>query len=190
MLMAGLHFMKKVPFRTVYLHTMVTDEQGREDVEGQGQHHRPARRHRQHGADALRFALAWLTTSAAQGKNIKFAVSNVEDARRFANKIWNATAFALMNLEGYDPTASPTGSPTARPRRAGPARALDPVARAARVGGGRRRAGGVPDRRRGAGRLPLHLGRAVRLVHRAGEGRASSARAPTSRRARRSRGRW
>ena len=57
----------------------------------------------QHGADALRFALAWLTTSAAQGKNIKFSMSNVEDSRRFANKIWNATRFALMNLDGYDP---------------------------------------------------------------------------------------
>src|SRR6185503_20093253 len=55
-----------------------------------------------HGADALRFALAWLATHASQGKNIKFSIANVEDARRFANKIWNATRFALMNLEGYD----------------------------------------------------------------------------------------
>ncbi|HXU64705.1 MAG TPA: class I tRNA ligase family protein, partial [Polyangia bacterium] len=50
----------------------------------------------------LRFALAWLTTQAAQGKNIKFSMNNVEDARRFANKIWNAARFSLMNLEGYD----------------------------------------------------------------------------------------
>jgi valyl-tRNA synthetase len=103
MLMAGLHFMKKVPFRTVYLHTLVTDEKGEKMSKVKGNTIDPLDVIEQHGADALRFALAWLTTSAAQGKNIKFAVSNVEDARRFANKIWNATRFAQMNLEGYDP---------------------------------------------------------------------------------------
>jgi len=102
MLMAGLHFMKKVPFRTVYLHTLVTDEHGEKMSKVKGNTIDPLDVIDQHGADALRFALAWLTTSAAQGKNIKFAVSNVEDARRFANKIWNATNFALMNLDGYD----------------------------------------------------------------------------------------
>jgi valyl-tRNA synthetase len=103
MLMAGLHFMKKVPFRTVYLHTLVTDEHGEKMSKVKGNTIDPLDVIEQHGADALRFALAWLTTSAAQGKNIKFSVSNVEDARRFANKIWNATNFATMNLEGYDP---------------------------------------------------------------------------------------
>jgi valyl-tRNA synthetase len=103
MLMAGLHFMKKVPFRTVYLHTLVTDEHGEKMSKVKGNTIDPLDVIEQHGADALRFALAWLTTSAAQGKNIKFAISNVEDARRFANKIWNATRFAQMNLEGYDP---------------------------------------------------------------------------------------
>jgi valyl-tRNA synthetase len=103
MLMAGLHFMKKVPFRTVYLHTLVTDEHGEKMSKVKGNTIDPLDVIEQHGADALRFALAWLTTSAAQGKNIKFSLSNVEDARRFANKIWNATRFALMNLEGYDP---------------------------------------------------------------------------------------
>jgi len=101
--MAGLHFMKKVPFRTVYLHTLVTDEHGEKMSKVKGNTIDPLDVIEQHGADALRFALAWLTTSAAQGKNIKFAVSNVDDARRFANKIWNATNFAMMNLEGYDP---------------------------------------------------------------------------------------
>jgi valyl-tRNA synthetase len=102
MLMAGLHFMKKVPFRTVYLHTMVTDEKGDKMSKVKGNTIDPLDVIGKHGADALRFALAWLTTQAAQGKNIKFSLSNVEDARRFANKIWNATRFALMNLEGYD----------------------------------------------------------------------------------------
>jgi valyl-tRNA synthetase len=102
MLMAGLHFMKKVPFRTVYLHTMVTDEKGDKMSKVKGNTIDPVDIIAKHGADSLRFALAWLTTHAAQGKNIKFAIGNVEDARRFANKIWNATKFAQKNLEGFD----------------------------------------------------------------------------------------
>ena len=112
MMMVGLHFMKKVPFRTVYLHTMVTDEKGDKMSKVKGNTIDPLDVIGKHGADALRFALAWLTTQAAQGKNIKFSLSNVEDARRFANKIWNATRFALMNLEGYDPDRFADGSPT------------------------------------------------------------------------------
>jgi valyl-tRNA synthetase len=102
MLMAGLHFMKKVPFRTVYLHTMVTDEKGDKMSKVKGNTIDPVEVIAKHGADPLRFALAWLTTHAAQGKNIKFSMGNVEDARRFANKIWNAARFVLMNLEGFD----------------------------------------------------------------------------------------
>src|SRR3954447_25454900 len=105
MLMAGLHFMKKVPFRTVYLHTMVTDNKGEKMSKVKGNTIDPLDVIGEHGADALRFALAWLTTQAAQGKNMKFSISNVEDARRFANKIWNATRFALMNIEGFDAEA-------------------------------------------------------------------------------------
>jgi valyl-tRNA synthetase len=103
MMMAGLHFMKKVPFRTVYLHTMVTDEKGEKMSKVKGNTIDPVDVIQQHGADALRFALAWLATQAAQGKNIKFSMGNVEDARRFANKIWNSARFVMMNLEGYDP---------------------------------------------------------------------------------------
>jgi valyl-tRNA synthetase len=102
MMMAGLHFMKKVPFRTVYLHTMVTDEKGDKMSKVKGNTIDPLDVIAKHGADPLRFALAWLTTQAAQGKNIKFSVGNVEDARRFANKIWNASRFVLKNLEGFD----------------------------------------------------------------------------------------
>jgi valyl-tRNA synthetase len=102
MMMAGLHFMKKVPFRTVYLHTMVTDEKGDKMSKVKGNTIDPLDVIAKYGADALRFALAWQTTQAAQGKNIKFAISNVEDARRFATKIWNATRFALINLDGFD----------------------------------------------------------------------------------------
>jgi valyl-tRNA synthetase len=102
MLMAGLHFMKKVPFRTVYLHTMVVDDKGEKMSKVKGNTTDPLEVIATHGADALRFALAWQTTHAAQGKNLKFSVGNVDDARKFANKIWNAAQFTLMNLEGYD----------------------------------------------------------------------------------------
>jgi valyl-tRNA synthetase len=103
MMMAGLHFMKKVPFRTVYLHTMVTDEKGEKMSKVKGNTIDPLDVIDKHGADALRFALAWLTTQAAQGRNIKFSMGNVEDARRFATKIWNASRFVLLNLQGFDP---------------------------------------------------------------------------------------
>ncbi len=103
MMMAGLHFMKKVPFRTVYLHTIVTDDKGEKMSKVKGNTIDPVDVIEKHGADSLRFALAWLTTMASQGKNIKFSLSNVEDARRFCNKIWNAARFVLMNLDGYDP---------------------------------------------------------------------------------------
>ena len=102
MMMAGLHFMKKVPFRTVYLHTLVTDEKGEKMSKVKGNTIDPVVVAEQQGADPVRFALAWLTTHASQGKNIKFSMGNVEDARRFANKIWNASRFVLMNLDGYD----------------------------------------------------------------------------------------
>jgi len=102
MMMAGLHFMKKVPFRTVYLHTMVTDEKGDKMSKVKGNTIDPLDVAQKHGADPLRWALAWMTNQAAQGKNIKFSLSHVEDARRFANKIWNATRFVLMNLTDYN----------------------------------------------------------------------------------------
>jgi valyl-tRNA synthetase len=102
MMMAGLHFMGKVPFRTVYMHTIVTDEKGEKMSKVKGNTIDPLDVIEKHGADALRFALAWLTTHASQGKNIKFSMGNVEDARRFANKIWNAARFALLYLDGYD----------------------------------------------------------------------------------------
>jgi len=87
----------------VYLHTMVTDEKGEKMSKVKGNTIDPLDVIDKHGADALRFALAWLTTQAAQGRNIKFSMGNVEDARRFATKIWNASRFALLNLQGFDP---------------------------------------------------------------------------------------
>ena len=98
MMMMGLHFMGEVPFRTVYLHPMVRDEKGQKMSKTKGNVIDPLVITEQYGADALRFTLAALT---AQGRDIKLAKDRIEGYRAFANKLWNATRFALMNLEGY-----------------------------------------------------------------------------------------
>jgi valyl-tRNA synthetase len=95
MMMMGLHFMKDVPFRTVYLHPMVRDEKGQKMSKTKGNVIDPLVITEQYGADALRFTLAALT---AQGRDIKLAKERIEGYRAFGNKLWNATRFALMNL--------------------------------------------------------------------------------------------
>jgi valyl-tRNA synthetase len=99
MMMMGLHFMKDVPFRTVYLHPMVRDEKGQKMSKTKGNVIDPLVITEQYGADALRFTLAALT---AQGRDIKLAKERIEGYRAFANKLWNATRFALMNLDAYE----------------------------------------------------------------------------------------
>jgi valyl-tRNA synthetase len=99
MMMMGLHFMGEVPFRTVYLHPMVRDEKGQKMSKTKGNVIDPLVITEQYGADALRFTLAALT---AQGRDIKLAKERIEGYRAFANKLWNATRFALMNLEGFE----------------------------------------------------------------------------------------
>jgi valyl-tRNA synthetase len=98
MMMMGLHFMGEVPFRTVYLHPMVRDEKGQKMSKTKGNVIDPLVITEQHGADALRFTLAALT---AQGRDIKLSKDRIEGYRAFANKIWNASRFGLMNLSGY-----------------------------------------------------------------------------------------
>jgi valyl-tRNA synthetase len=98
MMMMGLHFMKDVPFRVVYLHPMVRDEKGQKMSKTKGNVIDPLDITEQQGADALRFTLAALT---AQGRDIKLAKERIEGYRAFANKLWNAARFALMNLGGF-----------------------------------------------------------------------------------------
>jgi valyl-tRNA synthetase len=109
MMMMGLHFMGDVPFRTVFLHPMVRDEKGQKMSKTKGNVIDPLDLTGKYGADALRFTLAALTT--AQGRDIKLSKERVEGYRAFANKLWNATRFALMNLAGFrwtgeDPAAA------------------------------------------------------------------------------------
>ena len=94
MMMMGLHFMKEVPFRDVYIHALVRDEKGQKMSKSKGNVIDPLVLIDQYGADALRFTLAAM---AAQGRDIKLATSRVEGYRNFATKLWNASRFAEMN---------------------------------------------------------------------------------------------
>ncbi|HET8734239.1 MAG TPA: valine--tRNA ligase, partial [Anaeromyxobacteraceae bacterium] len=98
MMMMGIHFMGEVPFRTVFLHPMVRDEKGQKMSKTKGNVIDPLEITEKYGADALRFTLAALTS--AQGRDIKLAKERIEGYRSFANKLWNATRFALMHQAG------------------------------------------------------------------------------------------
>ncbi|WP_213775200.1 valine--tRNA ligase [Bradyrhizobium sp. dw_78] len=105
MMMMGLHFMKEVPFSTVYIHALVRDEKGAKMSKSKGNVIDPLHLIDEYGADALRFTLAAM---AAQGRDIKLAASRVEGYRNFATKLWNACRFAEMNgcvqPAGFDAT--------------------------------------------------------------------------------------
>jgi valyl-tRNA synthetase len=107
MMMLGLHFMKEVPFRDVYIHALVRDERGAKMSKSKGNIIDPLELIDEYGADALRFTLAAM---AAQGRDIKLSVARVEGYRNFATKIWNAARFAEMNgcapMPGFDPRAA------------------------------------------------------------------------------------
>ena len=110
MMMMGLHFMKEVPFKDVYIHALVRDEKGQKMSKSKGNVMDPLVLIDEFGADALRFTLAAM---AAQGRDIKLAKSRVEGYRNFATKLWNASRFAEMNecvrQRDFDPkTASQT----------------------------------------------------------------------------------
>lgn len=99
MMMMGIHFMKDVPFKDVYVHALVRDEEGKKMSKSKGNVIDPLTVIEQYGTDAFRFTLA---AFAAQGRDIKMSEKRVEGYRHFINKLWNAARFAMMNLEdGY-----------------------------------------------------------------------------------------
>ncbi len=104
MAMLGLYFMGEVPFRVVFLHAMVRDEKGEKMSKTRGNVIDPLDVTAKYGADALRFTLA---SMAGQGRDIKLSTERIAGYRAFANKIWNAARFVLMNAEGFDPQAKP-----------------------------------------------------------------------------------
>ncbi len=98
MIMLGLGCMDKVPFRTVYLHGLVADEKGQKMSKSKGNSIDPLETIDTYGTDAFRFALVNISTP---NPYVSLLESQIESGRRFANKIWNAARFILMNLEKH-----------------------------------------------------------------------------------------
>lgn len=104
MMMFGIHFMDEEPFENVYVHALVRDEHGQKMSKTKGNVIDPLTLFDEYGADATRFTLAAM---AAQGRDLKLAISRVEGYRNFVTKIWNASRFLEMNecvrVEGFEP---------------------------------------------------------------------------------------
>ena len=100
MITMGLEFTGKAPFSTVYIHGLIRDEKGQKMSKSKGNTIDPVEIIDKYGCDALRFTLTSLCTYG--GQDIKISDERFEYGRNFANKIWNASRFVLMNLEGVD----------------------------------------------------------------------------------------
>ena len=95
MVFSAMEHMGKEPFSTVFIHGLVRDAQGRKMSKSLGNGIDPLEIIEKYGADALRFALA---SGNAPGNDMRFSDEKIESARNFANKLWNASRFVLMNL--------------------------------------------------------------------------------------------
>jgi valyl-tRNA synthetase len=104
MMMMGIHFMKDVPFRTVYIHGLVRDERGQKMSKSKGNVIDPLAMVDQYGADALRFTICALT---GPGRDVKLGPARVEEYRRFVTKLWNAARLCEMNEIRPDPAFDP-----------------------------------------------------------------------------------
>lgn len=106
MMMFGLHFTGKVPFKDVYIHALVRDEKGAKMAKSKGNAMDPLDLVDRYGADALRFTLAAL---AVPGRDVKLSEARIEGYRNFGTKLWNAARFCQMNecanWEEFDPRA-------------------------------------------------------------------------------------
>jgi len=98
MIMAGYHFMGEKPFEHVYITRLIRDKTGRKMSKSLGNGIDPLDVIEEHGTDAMRFTLAIL---AAQNHDIKLDVRFFDTYKKFANKIWNASRFVLLNMEGF-----------------------------------------------------------------------------------------
>ena len=106
MIFSGLALTDKAPFPTVFIHGLVRDNKGRKMSKSLGNGIDPLEVVEQYGADALRFTLA---TGSTPGNDLRFSLDRVEASRNFANKLWNASRFVLMNLDdevAADPAAT------------------------------------------------------------------------------------
>lgn len=97
MIFTALEFTGQIPFKDVLMHGLVRDSEGRKMSKSLGNGVDPLDVIEKYGVDAMRFMIS---TSSTPGQDLRFRWERVEQARNFANKIWNASRFALMNLEG------------------------------------------------------------------------------------------
>lgn len=100
MIFSGVEHMGKAPFDTVFIHGIVRDAQGRKMSKSLGNGIDPLLEIDKYGADALRFTLA---TGNSPGNDMRYTPEKVEASRNFANKLWNAARFVLMNLDDDEP---------------------------------------------------------------------------------------
>lgn len=98
MIFTALEFTDEIPFKDVLMHGLVRDSEGRKMSKSLGNGVDPLDVIEKYGADAMRYMIS---TSSTPGQDLRFRWERVEQARNFANKIWNASRFALMNLEGF-----------------------------------------------------------------------------------------
>ncbi len=99
MVFSGYECMGEAPFETVFVHGLVRDEQGRKMSKSLGNGVDPLESIDQYGADALRFMLC---TGISPGNDTRYIPKRIEGARNFANKLWNASRFTIMNLQDED----------------------------------------------------------------------------------------
>lgn len=98
MIFQSIEFTNKRPFNDVLIHGLVRDEQGRKMSKSLGNGVDPMDVIDKYGADSLRY---FLTTGSSPGQDLRFSIEKVEATWNFVNKIWNASRFALMNMEGF-----------------------------------------------------------------------------------------
>ncbi len=99
MIMAGMHFKNQIPFKDVYFTSIIRDEQGRKMSKSLGNSPDPLDIIRDYGADAMRFTINY---TAPLGQDVLFSTDKCEFGRNFANKLWNAARFLMMNAQGVE----------------------------------------------------------------------------------------
>lgn len=109
MVMAGLEFMGEAPFKDIYITGLIRDKKGRKMSKSLGNGIDPLDVVDNYGADAMKFTLTYLS---AQGEDIPLDMETCKLGSKFANKIWNATRFILMNSEGLDLAGTPNPEST------------------------------------------------------------------------------
>jgi len=114
MILMSTYCLGEIPFKTVYLHGLVRDEKGRKVSKSLGNFVDPVEIINESGADALRMALI---VTNPPGSDTNMSDDKLKAQKHFANKIWNASRFVLMNLKDFDPSASSEKTPSGELRR-------------------------------------------------------------------------